>query len=129
MGYTPRNEKCCTCGRTFLKKAPKSVRCPQCQKLQHEIENKARAVKRYHERIAQGKSVRKPKKDMDRCDAKRCGSCMYRGKDTNLGNESGVFCNYIGVTGKSRLSVCPAGACTVYRKGSPKKSTEQIALQ
>ena len=129
MGYTPRNEKCRTCGRTFLKKAPKSVRCPKCRKIQREIENRARAVKRYHERIAQGKSVRKPKKDMDRCDVRHCGSCMYRGKDTNLGNESGVFCNYISVTEKSRLSICPAGACTVYRKGKPKKSTEQIALQ
>ena len=124
MGYAPRNEKCRTCGRTFLKKAPRSVRCPECQSIQRQMENRARTLKRYHERADKEKPAKKPKKDPEQCDVKICGTCRYRGKDASLGNEGGIFCNYIGVTEKSRRSICPAGACTVYRKGKPKKSTE-----
>lgn len=128
MGYTPRNEKCLTCGRTFLKKAPRSVRCPECQSIQRQMENNARSLKRYYERAEKEKPAKKPKKDPERCDVKICGTCRYRGKDASLGNEGGVFCNYIGATEKSRRSICPAGACTVYEKGSPRKATQDITL-
>ena len=128
MGYTPRNEKCRTCGRTFLKKVPRSVRCPECQSIQKQMENRARTLKRYHERADKEKPAKKPKKDPEQCDVKICRTCRYRGKDASLGNEGGIFCNYIGATGKSRRSICPAGACTVYEKGSPRKATQDITL-
>lgn len=128
MGYTPRNEKCLTCGRTFLKKAPRSVRCPECQSIQRQMENNARSLKRYYERAEKEKPAKKPKKDPLRCDVKICRTCRYRGKDASLGNEGGVFCNYIGATEKSRRSICSAGACTVYEKGSPRKATQDITL-
>lgn len=128
MGYTPRNEKCCTCGRTFLKKAPRSVRCPECQRIQKQREKNARALKRHHEKASKEKLARKSGKHQGLCNVKLCKSCMYRGRDTSLGNENGIYCNYMSVTGKSRSSICPAGACTVYEKGSPRKKTEGITL-
>lgn len=128
MAYTPRNEKCSTCGRTFLKKSPRSIRCPECQNIQRQSEKRARALKRYYERADRKKPVHKPEKYPEQCNVKICKSCRYRGKDTNLGNEGGIYCDYMSITGKSRSSICPAGACTVYEKGNPKKRTKDIAL-
>ena len=92
------------------------------------MENNARSLKRYYERAEKEKPAKKPKKDPLRCDVKICRTCRCRGKDASLGNEGGIFCNYIGVTEKSRRSICPAGACTVYEKGSPRKATQDITL-
>lgn len=92
------------------------------------MENNARSLKRYYERADKEKHARKLKKDLERCDVKICRTCRYRGKDSSLGNENGIFCNYMTVTGKSRRSICPAGACTVYEKGSPRKAMQDITL-
>lgn len=42
---------------------------------------------------------------------KKCRTCIYRSASPIFG------CNYIGVTGHSRLLICTVAGCTVYKRG------------
>lgn len=133
MSYTAREETCSRCGKTFLKKAPRSVRCPECQRIQRNINNRTMTLKRYHERAAKKQLEKQAgnqiEKDPKLADPKVCRSCRFRGRNDNFGNKGGVYCDYLSATGRSRQSVCPAGACTVYEKSSPRKAREDITLK
>ena len=58
-------------------------------------------------------------------DRKLCKTCVYRTRVSVLNREHGnaeknatYACDYIGVTGHSRMLICDAEDCTVYKKGA-----------
>ncbi len=62
-------------------------------------------------RKARKEEERRNRPEGEKKSVKKCRTCIYRSSSSNYG------CNYIGVTGQSRLLICTVAGCTVYRKG------------
>lgn len=94
------NRKCVDCGKEFIAKNPRSVRCHECRIVYH----------REHQREYEQKKrelTAKTSDDLNIC--KKIKSCYYGGK---MGAEH--TCDYLAITGTRRP--CKAGECYFYKK-------------
>lgn len=80
---------------------------------ENRIETRAKAGNARKEEKRSRPAERKPEK--------KCRTCIYRSSNPNHG------CNYIGVTGRSRLLICTVSGCTEYRKGKQIRTKEKLA--
>ena len=103
-GFRWEKRKCVDCGKEFIAKQSKSVRCPDCRviynkKQQQEWARKHRA----------GELTPKPKKKHDPNICTKIASCYYGGYMGAI-----RICDYLAKTGVSRP--CLAGECYFYKR-------------
>lgn len=106
-GFRWQKRKCVDCGKEFIAKAAKSVRCLDCR-AEH-----AREQARKWQRENKGKEPKEPPvKNPDICT--KPVSCKY---GTTTGGLK--HCDYLMITGHKRP--CRAGECTVYTRKTERK--------
>ena len=129
-----KTRKCAFCGKEFEVIHGNTKFCSQeCfEESRKEYQNNRYKAKK--EKQTKKKEVRKTRVQSNQINlcTKKCKTCKYRGQINSIIEDSrtgGLCCNYLGITGHSRLRLCPAGDCTVYEKGTPKKMKSGISLQ
>lgn len=95
-GFRWEKRKCVDCGKEFIAKNPRLVRCPECRPSYNMEQSK-----KWHEEnkeTAQSSSV-----------CKKIRTCYYGG---SMGAVD--ICDYLAITGTRRP--CPAGDCVMYKR-------------
>lgn len=108
-GFRWEKRKCVDCGKEFIAKSAKSVRCIDCRAIHTKQQQKKWAqANRYSEL--------KPTKAKDPNICTKPKTCKYGGYAGSI-----PICDYLHITGHKRP--CPAGDCVMFKRKARKKKT------
>lgn len=123
--YRWQDKVCVDCGKTFLAKSGRAVRCIDCRIEHDRLRANERARERYQRdrvSVAPTRSIKPKKKPTvkDPNECKRIKSCVYGGK---MGGTP--ICDYLEIMGERRP--CPVKDCSVYkrRQGERRKDNQE----
>lgn len=107
MAFRWEKRKCVDCGKEFIAKHARSVRCPDCRV----IHNREQA-KKWLADNRKSEPKEPPGRNPDICT--KAGSCKYGIKVYGM-----KCCDYLAITGHKRP--CRAGECTVYKRKTERR--------
>lgn len=109
-GFRWEKRKCVDCGKEFICKNPRSVRCLDCREVYHKEQ-----VRQYKQKEKEAE-LKTTTDDLNIC--KKIKSCYYGGY---MGAEH--ICDYLGKTGVRRP--CKAGECYFYKRKGRKNEQDR----